>query len=57
MKKGIVVTTTMLVTIIFIIIAVVVLFLLVGSFEAEAGRPASSIFFQLFDWITKFISG
>ncbi|MCX6815667.1 MAG: hypothetical protein NT120_02355 [Candidatus Aenigmarchaeota archaeon] len=56
MKKGIVITTNFLVTIIFIIIAALIIFMLYGSFASEAGRPASNIFYKLFDFLAGFLS-
>ncbi len=55
-KKGIVVSTQLLVTIIFVVIAALVIFMLWMSFSAEAGAPASTIFYKFMDWITGFLS-
>ena len=55
-KKGIVVSTQLLVTIIFVVIAALIIFMLWMSFSAEAGTPASTIFYIFLDWITSFLS-
>ena len=53
--KGLQLTVNMLVTIVFIAIGALIVFLLFGSFAGEAGKPVTSLFYRLFDFITGWV--